>query len=208
MISTISIHPPGLILRPCSARRIIARNGALLRTTLPHLRGAVAQPPKVSDPSRLSSRKHDVRARNAHLSLHCVGDRAANIARARELLGAVPRVAELRRLLYRKITDVTQAVVKSGGSRASFHAMKGGESQSPASALVGRERAVAVEALHCQRAQQNPPHSITSLARASSVGGTVMPSALAVLRLTTSSNLVGCSIGRSAGLAPCKILCT
>src|SRR5580692_1386615 len=36
-----------------------------------------------------------------------------------------------------------------------------------------------------------PPHSITSSASASSVGGTVMPSALAVLRLMTKSNLVG-----------------
>src|SRR5262249_52400412 len=45
-------------------------------------------------------------------------------------------------------------------------------------------------------------HSITSSARASSVGGTSMPSALAVLRLITSSNFVGCSTGRSEGLAP------
>ena len=38
--------------------------------------------------------------------------------------------------------------------------------------------------------------------------GIVSPSALAVLRLTTRSNLTGCSTGRSAGLVPCKILCT
>src|SRR2546426_3621074 len=37
---------------------------------------------------------------------------------------------------------------------------------------------------------------MTSSARASSDGGIVSPSALAVLRLMTSSNLVGCSIGR------------
>src|SRR5438034_1324277 len=37
-----------------------------------------------------------------------------------------------------------------------------------------------------------PHHSITSSARASRVGGTVRPSILAVLRLMTSSNLVGC----------------
>jgi hypothetical protein len=30
------------------------------------------------------------------------------------------------------------------------------------------------------------------------VGGTVMPRAFAALRLTTSSNLVGCTIGKSA----------
>ena len=36
------------------------------------------------------------------------------------------------------------------------------------------------------------PYSITSSARASSVGGISRPSALAVLRLMTNSNLVGC----------------
>jgi hypothetical protein len=51
-------------------------------------------------------------------------------------------------------------------------------------------------------------YSITSSARASNVGGTVRPSALAVLRLMTSWNLVGCSTGRSAGLAPLRILST
>src|SRR5215831_11803280 len=49
---------------------------------------------------------------------------------------------------------------------------------------------------------------ITSSARASSDGGMVRLSALAVLRLITSSNLVGCSIGRSAGLAPLRVLST
>jgi hypothetical protein len=36
-----------------------------------------------------------------------------------------------------------------------------------------------------------PDHSITSSARASSIGGTSRPSAFAVLRLTTISNFVG-----------------
>ena len=48
------------------------------------------------------------------------------------------------------------------------------------------------------------PYSITLSARATNVAGTVMPSALAVLRLITSSNLVGCSIGISATLVPRK----
>src|SRR5258705_11453262 len=39
-------------------------------------------------------------------------------------------------------------------------------------------------------------------------GGTVRPRALAVLRLITSSNLVGCSTGRSDGFAPRRILST
>src|SRR5262245_39020705 len=39
-------------------------------------------------------------------------------------------------------------------------------------------------------------YSITSLASTRSVGGIVRPSALAVFRLITSSNLVGCWTGR------------
>jgi protocatechuate 3,4-dioxygenase beta subunit len=49
-------------------------------------------------------------------------------------------------------------------------------------------------------------HSITSSASASTVSGTVRPSALAVLRLITNSNLVGCMTGRSAGFSPLRIL--
>jgi hypothetical protein len=48
-------------------------------------------------------------------------------------------------------------------------------------------------------------YSITSSARASSEGGMWRPNAFAVLRLITSSNLVGCSIGRSAGFSPLRI---
>ena len=47
-------------------------------------------------------------------------------------------------------------------------------------------------------------YSITSSAATSSPGGTVRPSALAVLRLTTRRNRVGCSKGRSAGFSPFK----
>ena len=45
-------------------------------------------------------------------------------------------------------------------------------------------------------------YSITSSARASSVSGTVRPSALAVLRLITSSYLVGAWTGKSVGFSP------
>jgi len=51
-------------------------------------------------------------------------------------------------------------------------------------------------------------YSITSSARCRNEGGIVRPSALAVLRLTTSSNFVGCSTGKLAGLAPLRILST
>jgi len=49
---------------------------------------------------------------------------------------------------------------------------------------------------------------ITSSARCSSDGGMVSPRALAVFMLITNSNFVGCSTGKSAGLAPLRILST
>jgi hypothetical protein len=51
-------------------------------------------------------------------------------------------------------------------------------------------------------------HSITSSARASSVSGTVRLIAFAVLRLITSSYLVGACTGRSAGFSPLRMRST
>ena len=51
-------------------------------------------------------------------------------------------------------------------------------------------------------------HRITLSARASTLGGIVRPICFAVLRLITSSNLVGCSTGRSPGLAPLRMRST
>ena len=45
-------------------------------------------------------------------------------------------------------------------------------------------------------------------ARASSVGGTSRPSSFAVLRLMTSSYLVGACTGRSAGFSPLRMRST
>jgi hypothetical protein len=71
----------------------------------------------------------------------------------------------------------------------------------PRSANNGRERVQ-------QWMHQKADYSITSSARASSVGGISIPSAFATTRLMTRSNLVGCSTGRSPGFAPRKILST
>src|SRR5262244_4652423 len=65
----------------------------------------------------------------------------------------------------------------------------------------------------CRPAEQRderatPHHSIASSARSRSASGTFKPSTLAVVRLMTKSNLVGCSTGMSAGFAPRKILST
>src|SRR6266702_8729581 len=80
---------------------------------------------------------------------------------------------------------------------AAHHGLKSDIAPSPRSANSGL--------MH--RSKQHL-HSSTSSARASIVGGMVRPRALAVLRLMTSSNFVGCSTGRSAGLAPLRILST
>src|SRR5262245_26034081 len=58
------------------------------------------------------------------------------------------------------------------------------------------------------KADMEPSHSITSLALARSDGGTERPSALAVLRLITSSNLVGPCTGSSAGFSPLRMRST
>src|SRR5262249_13070373 len=52
------------------------------------------------------------------------------------------------------------------------------------------------------------PYSMTSSARVSRDGGTVRPSALAVLRLITSSYLFGACTGRSAGFSPLRMRST
>jgi hypothetical protein len=81
-----------------------------------------------------------------------------------------------------------------------------GTADLPSTADIFEERCYGVE---CQEAtyapQQTASYSITSSASASSVGGMSIPTPLAVARLMTSSNLVGCSTGRSAGFSPLRI---
>src|SRR5215468_2640076 len=59
-----------------------------------------------------------------------------------------------------------------------------------------------------QRDERAALHSITSSASARSLSGILRPSALAVLRLMTNSNLTGASTGKSAGLAPFRMRST
>jgi hypothetical protein len=76
-------------------------------------------------------------------------------------------------------------------------------------ALPVVEAGPASENLHIssreQMQQRRVRNSITSSARASSVGGTVRPSTLAVWWLMTSSNLLDCTTGKSTGLAPLRM---
>src|SRR5262245_30255191 len=59
-----------------------------------------------------------------------------------------------------------------------------------------------------QRDELPSLHSITSLANASSRSGTLRPSTFAVLRLSTSSYLVGACTGRSPGFSPLRMRST
>src|SRR5262249_15936259 len=56
-----------------------------------------------------------------------------------------------------------------------------------------------------QRDELAAPHSITSSASASSLSGMSRPSIRAVWALMTSSNLLDCTTGKSAGLAPLRM---
>ena len=58
----------------------------------------------------------------------------------------------------------------------------------------------------CTAAKDTGGHSITSSTAASSVGEMSRPRALAVVRFTTRSNLIGCSTGMSPGFVPRRIL--
>ena len=58
------------------------------------------------------------------------------------------------------------------------------------------------------RCSKQKRYSITSSARASTLCGTLRPSALAVLRLITRSYLVGACTGRSAGFSPLRMRST
>src|SRR5262249_35679558 len=55
------------------------------------------------------------------------------------------------------------------------------------------------------RDERAPFHSTTSSAATSSFSGTVRPSILAVEALMTSSNLLDCTTGKSAGFAPLRM---
>jgi len=61
----------------------------------------------------------------------------------------------------------------------------------------------------CQKqtfcAAEKSRYSITSSAIETNPGGTVSPSAFAVLKFMTKSNLVGCSTGKSPGFSPLRM---
>src|SRR5438552_3273495 len=73
---------------------------------------------------------------------------------------------------------------------------------------LGHERRSKERRTRASKERAPVHHWMTSSARCRSAGGIVRPRALALLRLITNSNFVGCSTGRSPGLAPLRILST
>ena len=71
----------------------------------------------------------------------------------------------------------------------------------PREASCGRLRGCATEPIR----RKPSSHSITSSATDSKFSENLTPSVFAVLRLITNSNLVGCTTGKSAALAPLRI---
>jgi len=78
----------------------------------------------------------------------------------------------------------------------------------PTTAVVLQRRERQFRAIAGLMHRSKRHHSITSSARSRIDVGNSIPIAFAVLRLTTISNFVTCSTGRSAGVAPRRILAT
>ena len=104
--------------------------------------------------------------------------------------------------LLQPCANAAKRACPSGSSAAKPLSMPMRRIRSPCCARAAIGHAAAAPPSNVMNSRR---HSITSSARASSVGGTSRPSALAVFRLMTNSNLVDCKTGRSAGLAPLRI---
>jgi hypothetical protein len=98
--------------------------------------------------------------------------------------------------VYERVRDLFHGRDKVGGVREGF------------AQVLDRCFSLRVHVLSSAARPASTPYSITWSARTRIDCGMVNPSAFAVFMLITSSNFVGCSMGRSAGLAPLRILST
>src|SRR5439155_6568312 len=109
------------------------------------------------------------------------------------------------------VTPFGEPLSERIGIRVHVHehrAINEGPEECDGSALFSRLLCLGVERRrhrpNSEPAEEGAPvhHSITWSARSRMDCGIISPRAFAVFMLTTSSNFVGCSTGRSAGLAP------
>src|SRR5258705_13891054 len=158
-------------------------------------KGLLPLPPLEAQQLRLQRRIHS----------GCLGD--ANDIRQQRRLSAIGTLNEAlhefpRQIAKRIIAD--SSFSRSQGQKAKYSLRADVFRFTPGSG----HPACGLECPSCANNGSQRCYSITSSAWASSDDGTVRPSALAVLRLMTSSNLVGRSTGRSDGRAPWRILKT
>ena len=119
-----------------------------------------------------------------------------------------------RDVLTFHIAQLAQAVPETFEETQPSHVRKGARRQKTYSIELPRQLRLGGARRrqeHSTRASQECPpihHWIISSGRCRSDCGIVRPRILAVFRLMMSSNFVGCSIGRVAGLAPLRILST
>ena len=151
------------------------------------------------------------------------GVRSAMIAQGR-LTRSIPnrRAAGFRALRPASWTPGVSAYLSRSGRSASLaatrkiapkrsSARRNGNGSVGWKAVLDRPIAPSIAVRCSHRPQQGEgrsSYSITLSAKPSIAIGIVRPSACAVFRLTISSNRLGCSTGRSSGLAPLKILST
>ena len=110
-----------------------------------------------------------------------------------------------RRLAAAALAHEAERLALGDVERGVIHRAQDG-SRATSAPSIRADRKVPHERL--DRQERRAHHWITRSARCSSDGETVMPSARAVLRLITKSMRVGCSTGRSVGLAPLRIRST
>src|SRR5262249_7600627 len=107
-----------------------------------------------------------------------------------------------RDILALDVTEITETLLKRG------HKLRIGKPTVDNSNYRRLLRARRERPRDCSAAEQRdalaPVHSINSSARRRYASGMLRPSTLATLRLTTSSNLVGCRTGRFAGFSPLR----
>src|SRR5262249_56347151 len=107
-------------------------------------------------------------------------------------------------VLAHHVAIIAQAVPEVIPDRGIF-ITNDADARDPRRLGAGRERPRHRRAAEQRDELAAPHHSITSSAATCNVSGTFRPSAFAVFRLMTSSNLVGCRTGNSAGFSPLRI---
>src|SRR5262249_43236636 len=137
---------------------------------------------------------------------HLAADQIGGHGRQTVVLPLSPAIFD-RYVAALDVTGLAQSLAKRAHAihiRASRRAAEKSDERNPALLRACRERPRGSRAAE-QRDELAAFRSITSSARASSVGGISRPSAFAVLRLITNSNLVGSWTGRSPGFSPFSI---